>query len=108
MDAYNYTWHSSLGCAGVPNDDGVRIFLSVLFNRLGVMSLVATDTADGTITGQGWEIQIMKQTAPAQRIRQIACAVTGQHHQRFAEGFECADLWYRDLIFRKNLQQESF
>ncbi|MEK7477596.1 MAG: hypothetical protein AAB152_18395 [Candidatus Coatesbacteria bacterium] len=52
MDAYNYTWHASMGgCAGVPNDNGVHIFVNVVLTRLGLQSIVAADTADGTITG---------------------------------------------------------
>jgi len=52
METYNFTWTSSTGgCSVVPNENGVRIFVNVIFNKLGLQSLVASDIADGTITG---------------------------------------------------------
>jgi uncharacterized repeat protein (TIGR01451 family) len=52
LDAYNFTWTSSVGpCNSAPNENGVRVFVNVIFNRLGMISLVATDTVDGSITG---------------------------------------------------------
>ena len=43
MDAYNYTW--------IAGDLGVRIFINVQMNRLGLINLVASDILDGSITG---------------------------------------------------------
>jgi len=53
MDAYNYTWKSDMGagCGVSPFNDGVKIFMNVMFNGLGLQSIVANDTADGSITG---------------------------------------------------------
>jgi uncharacterized repeat protein (TIGR01451 family) len=55
MDGYNYTWKSNVGagCGIGPFDNGVRIFMNVTFTRLGLQSIVANDTADGSITGLG-------------------------------------------------------
>ncbi len=58
MDTYNYTWDSNdpaatcLG-AGCVNgcDNGVRMFLNVSFSKLGAVTIVAGDIADGSITG---------------------------------------------------------
>jgi len=43
MDSYNYTW--------VAGDAGVRIFMNVIFNTMGVQTIVAVDTQDGSISG---------------------------------------------------------
>jgi len=52
MDSYNYTWDSATGgCASAPNDNGVHIFVNVVFTKLGLQTMVAGDIADGTITG---------------------------------------------------------
>jgi uncharacterized repeat protein (TIGR01451 family) len=51
MDTYNFTWSSTSNCNVVPNEDGVRIFFNVVFNKLGQQTLIAADTIDGTITG---------------------------------------------------------
>jgi len=45
MDTYNYTWD---GCGA---NCGVNIFINVSFSRLGVQTIVAQDTLDGSITG---------------------------------------------------------
>jgi len=49
MDLYNYTWTG----AGVGKDNGVKIFVNVIFNKLGLQTIVAGDTADGSIVGVG-------------------------------------------------------
>jgi uncharacterized repeat protein (TIGR01451 family) len=52
MDIYNYTWSSNVApCGGSPYDNGVHVFLNVTLSRLGVQTIVAADTADGSITG---------------------------------------------------------
>ncbi len=53
MDAYNFTWMSNIGagCGAGPYQDGVHVFVNVTFTRLGVMTIVASDTTDGSITG---------------------------------------------------------
>jgi len=51
MDAYQFTWSSKTGCDAAPNEDGVRIFYNVILQKIGAQTLVATDTADGSITG---------------------------------------------------------
>ncbi len=51
MDTYNFTWSSLSACNSAPNEDGIKIFFRVSFNALGLQSIVATDTQDGSITG---------------------------------------------------------
>ena len=45
MDGYNYTWD---GCG---TNCGVKIFINVTFTQMGLVTLVATDTLDGSISG---------------------------------------------------------
>ena len=50
MDLFNYTWSSSVGpCGG--SDNGIKVFVNVIFTRLGLQTLVASDTIDGSING---------------------------------------------------------
>jgi len=51
MDAFNFTWSSSFGCSALPNENGVKLFFNVSMTRLGMQTIVATDIADGSITG---------------------------------------------------------
>lgn len=54
MDAFNYTWQSSAAspaCGPGPYDNGVAIFVNVTLSRLGPQTLIASDIADGSITG---------------------------------------------------------
>jgi uncharacterized repeat protein (TIGR01451 family) len=51
MDSYNFTWSSTSNCNVPPNEDGVHVFVNVIFNALGQQSIVAQDTIDGSITG---------------------------------------------------------
>ncbi len=52
MDAYNFTWESaSAPCGLSPFDDGVRVFVNVILTRLGLQTVVAVDTIDGSING---------------------------------------------------------
>ncbi len=52
MDAYNYTWTSSIApCGAAPFPNGVRLFFNVTLTRLGIQTLVASDIFDGSITG---------------------------------------------------------
>jgi uncharacterized repeat protein (TIGR01451 family) len=52
MDTYNYTWDAALPpCGTAPYDDGVRVFVNVTLTRLGLQTLVAVDTLDGSING---------------------------------------------------------
>ncbi len=51
MDTYNFTWSSSSLCTAPPDEDGVRIFVNVVLTRLGLQTIVATDTTDGSIAG---------------------------------------------------------
>ena len=52
MDGYNFTWSSAAGgCGSSPFNNGVRVFINVTFNVLGLQTLVANDTTDGSITG---------------------------------------------------------
>jgi uncharacterized repeat protein (TIGR01451 family) len=44
MDLYNYTWAPA-------TDQGVRLFFNVIFNKLGLMTIVAADISDGSIIG---------------------------------------------------------
>jgi uncharacterized repeat protein (TIGR01451 family) len=58
MDAYNYLWDSNdaaatckaAGCIG-SCDNGVKVFIQVVFTKLGMQTIVASDTTDGSITG---------------------------------------------------------
>jgi len=60
MDTYNYTWKGATDC-------GVKLFFNVTLNRMGLINLVANDTADGSITGMtsimvvGAEVKLTKQ-----------------------------------------------
>jgi len=45
MESYNYTWNA----CGI--DCGVKIFVNVMFNRIGLQTIVAVDTLDGSIAG---------------------------------------------------------
>jgi uncharacterized repeat protein (TIGR01451 family) len=52
MDAYNFTWTSSVAPCGVsPFENGVVIFVNVSMTRLGAQTIVAVDTVDGSISG---------------------------------------------------------
>ncbi len=51
MDAYNFTWSSSIACPAAPDENGVRMFVNVTLTRLGLQTIVGTDTVDGSITG---------------------------------------------------------
>jgi len=51
MDSFNFTWSSSTACSTAPNENGVKVFVNVRFNGLGLQSIVASDIADGSITG---------------------------------------------------------
>jgi len=58
MDTYNYTWDSNdagatckgAGCTG-GCDNGVKLFFNVTMNRLGLQTIVAVDTSDGSVSG---------------------------------------------------------
>jgi len=60
MDTYNYTWKGATDC-------GVKIFFNVSFTKLGLQSVVAIDTVDGSISGVaatmvvGANVQLTKQ-----------------------------------------------
>jgi uncharacterized repeat protein (TIGR01451 family) len=55
MDAYNFTWSSTPGSCdnngAAGNENGIRVFVNVVFTVVGVQSVVAADTADGSISG---------------------------------------------------------
>ena len=51
MDAYNFTWSSLAACNAAPNENGVIVFVNVTMTRLGLQTLVAADTVDGSILG---------------------------------------------------------
>ncbi len=51
MDTYNFTWSSATGGCPGANDNGVQVFVNVVFNRLGLQTIVAQDTTDGSISG---------------------------------------------------------
>ena len=46
MDTYNYSWKPNAG-----GDCGVKIFMNVSMTRLGLQTVVACDTIDGSING---------------------------------------------------------
>jgi uncharacterized repeat protein (TIGR01451 family) len=52
MESYNYTWKSNIGAGcNAGSDNGVKMFFNVSFSRLGLATVVAIDTADGSVTG---------------------------------------------------------
>jgi uncharacterized repeat protein (TIGR01451 family) len=51
MDAFNFTWSSVVACTSAPDENGVKVFVNVIFNKLGFQTIVASDTTDGSITG---------------------------------------------------------
>ncbi len=54
MDSFNYTWKSNVaGSCNTGTDNGVKVFVNVTFNKLGIQTIVATDTVDGSIVGLG-------------------------------------------------------
>ena len=51
MDTFNFTWSSSVMCPAAPDENGVKMFVNVILNRLGLQTIVGADTVDGSITG---------------------------------------------------------
>ncbi len=51
MDTYNYTWSSSVAPCNAGSVNGVRVFVNVTMTRLGLQTIVGTDTTDGSIVG---------------------------------------------------------
>jgi uncharacterized repeat protein (TIGR01451 family) len=52
MDSFNYTWTSNVaGSCLTGADDGVHVFINVTMYKLGMQTIVASDTVDGSITG---------------------------------------------------------
>ncbi len=51
LAAFDFTWSSATACTAAPDENGVKVFVNVIFSRLGLQSLVASDTQDGSITG---------------------------------------------------------
>jgi len=51
MDTYNYTWSSNVAPCNSGSDNGVKLFYSVQFTRLGMQTIIAMDITDGSITG---------------------------------------------------------
>jgi len=51
MDAYNFIWSSAAACSSALDENGVKIFVGVIFNKLGLQTLVGSDTTDGAING---------------------------------------------------------
>ena len=51
MATYDFTWSSATACNTAPNEDGVKLFFNVTLSRLGLQTIVGSDTADGSITG---------------------------------------------------------
>ena len=68
MDGYNYVWN--LG------DAGVKIFINVSFTRLGLQSLVAQDTLDGSITGLA-AIMVVGADIKLEKRKKLSVAASG-------------------------------
>ncbi len=51
MDGYNFGWTSTSKCSSSPDENGVKVFVNVTMTRLGMITLIATDILDGSITG---------------------------------------------------------
>jgi len=75
MDAYNFTWSSSLTCPGA-NENGVKIFMNVSMTRLGLQTIVATDTIDGSIVGVG-VIMVVGADIKLEKRRKLTVAASG-------------------------------
>ncbi len=54
MDTYLYPWTADAPAAcdgGGDNDNGVRVFVKVTLTQIGLQTLIASDTQDGSIVG---------------------------------------------------------
>jgi uncharacterized repeat protein (TIGR01451 family) len=69
MDAFNFTWNSSITCPAGSNQNGVHIFMNVTFTQLGMQTIVASDTTDGSVNGLtalmiiGADVKLFKEPA---------------------------------------------
>lgn len=50
MNAGSFVWTSSKACPGT-NENGVKVFIQVRFNKIGLQTIVAADKFDGSIVG---------------------------------------------------------
>jgi len=69
MDGYNYTWSAG-------TDKGVRIFVNVSFQLLGIQTIVAIDTLDGSITGVG-STMVVGADIKLEKRKKLAVAASG-------------------------------
>ncbi len=83
MDTYNYTWDSNdvaAACkgAGCVNgcDNGVAVFVNVTLTKLGLQTIVAADTIDGSITGLG-TIMVVGADVRLSKQPQLSIAASG-------------------------------
>ena len=53
MDTYNFTWSASSDCSVAPDENGVKLFLNVVFSKIGTQTIIAGDIMDGSIVGVG-------------------------------------------------------
>jgi len=68
MDTYNYVW--------VVGDTGVKIFINVQFNRLGLINLSAQDTLDGSITGMT-TVMVVGADVKLEKRKKLSVAASG-------------------------------
>jgi len=70
MDTYNYTWN---GCG---TNCGVRVFVNVSMTRLGLQTIIARDTLDGSITGLG-TVMVVAADVKLEKRKKLTVAASG-------------------------------
>jgi len=68
MDTVNYTW--------IAGDQGVKIFINVQLNRLGLINLTAQDILDGSITGMT-TIMVVGADVKLEKLNKLSVAASG-------------------------------
>jgi uncharacterized repeat protein (TIGR01451 family) len=68
MEAYNYTWSGA--------ELGVKVFVNVIFNQMGLMTLVVTDTMDGSISGLAG-IMVVAADVKLEKRKKLTVAASG-------------------------------
>jgi len=76
METYNYTW--------IIANAGVKIFINVSMTRLGLQTIVAQDTQDGSINGLG-TVMVVAADVKLEKRKKLAVAASGtRSSSRFA------------------------
>ena len=69
MDSYNYTWKGATDC-------GVKIFFKVTFTKMGMQTIVAVDTLDGSITGVA-ALMVVAADIKLEKLKKVTVAASG-------------------------------